>query len=84
VLTGRELEPFEELDFLSYPDSKDGPVYILSLLDFVFNNPRLQTLELVIFLAILTKGCHDFPLEKIQSDGKQATNTATPLSTIPQ
>jgi hypothetical protein len=41
-------------------------------------------LEFAKFFATLANGVHEDPLLKIQSDGRQATNMAMPLSTIPQ
>lgn len=57
---------------------------MLGLLVLDLKCRRLELLKAARFFAVLATGSHDQPLIKIPKVGKQAANTATPLSTNPQ
>jgi hypothetical protein len=82
----RELEVFElkALKSFRFSDSRVFLMWLLSLSDLDPTGRKLDMPELVMLLTRLINDCRAFPLEKIQSDGKQAANIAMPDSTIPQ
>lgn len=62
----------------------ESPSATFMLLVLVFSKRILEALDSIMLLATLTTGSHDQPLKKNQTVGRQAVNTAIPVSIIPQ